>query len=61
MVKTLEKREKQREDLIAAAERRIMVEGLPGLKSRDLARDIGCSNGAVFNLVADMDELVLPA
>ena len=59
MVKTLEKREKQRDDLVAAAERRITAEGLTGLKSRDLARDIGCSNGAVFNLVEDMDDLVL--
>src|ERR1700744_327356 len=59
MTKTLEKREKQRDDLVAAAERRITAEGLTGLKSRDLARDIGCSNGAVFNLVEDMDELVL--
>src|ERR1700755_1332003 len=59
MVKTLEKREKQREDLIAAAEQSIAGKGLAGLKSRDLARDIGCSNGAVFNLVEDMDELVL--
>jgi AcrR family transcriptional regulator len=59
MTKTLEKREKQREALVAAAERRIIAAGLAGLKSRDLARDIGCANGAVFNLVADMDELVL--
>ena len=59
MTKTLEKRAKQRDDLVAAAERRITAEGLTGLKSRDLARDIGCSNGAVFNLVEDMDDLVL--
>ncbi len=59
MTKALERREKQRHDLIAAAERRIVAGGLAGLKSRDLARDIGCANGAVFNLVADMDELVL--
>ena len=59
MAKTLEKRQKQREALIAAAERSIAEKGLAGLKSRDLARDIGCSNGAVFNLVDDMDDLVL--
>lgn len=33
--------------------------GLAGLKTRDLAREIGCANGAVYNLVADVDELVL--
>jgi len=33
--------------------------GLSGLKTRDLAREIGCANGAVYNLVADMDELIL--
>jgi AcrR family transcriptional regulator len=59
MSKTLERREKLREDLIAAAERAIAAKGLAGLKSRDLAQEIGCSNGAVFNLVDSMDELVL--
>ena len=32
---------------------------MAGLKTRDLARQIGCANGAVYNLVADMDELIL--
>jgi AcrR family transcriptional regulator len=30
-----------------------------GLKTRELARDIGVANGAVYNLVEDMDELIL--
>ena len=59
MTKTLERRAKQLEDLIAAAERAIAAKGLAGLKSRELAAEIGVANGAVFNLVADMDELVL--
>jgi AcrR family transcriptional regulator len=59
MAKTLERREKLRTDLILAAERMIATRGLAGLKTRDLARDIGCANGAVYNLVADVDELVL--
>jgi AcrR family transcriptional regulator len=59
MTKALERREKQRSDLIQAAERMIAERGLAGLKTRDLAREIGCANGAVYNLVADMDELVL--
>lgn len=48
-----------RADLIQAAERTIAERGLAGLKTRDLAREIGCANGAVYNLVADVDELVL--
>lgn len=59
MSKTLEKREKQREALIEAAERRIAAGGIAGLKTRDLARDIGCANGAVYNLVEDVDDLIL--
>lgn len=37
----------------------IAERGLAGLKTRDLAREIGCANGAVYNLVADVDELIL--
>lgn len=59
MSKALERREKLRSDLIAAAERMIASRGLAGLKTRDLAREIGCANGAVYNLVTDVDELIL--
>src|SRR5260221_2435019 len=59
MSKALERRAKLREALILAAERSITAKGLAGLKTRELARQIGCANGAVYNLVADMDELVL--
>ncbi|MBR0708868.1 TetR/AcrR family transcriptional regulator [Bradyrhizobium liaoningense] len=59
MTKTLERREKLRVDLIRAAEQMIAERGLAGLKTRDLAREIGCANGAVYNLVTDVDELVL--
>ncbi|MCP3473013.1 TetR/AcrR family transcriptional regulator [Bradyrhizobium sp. CCGUVB1N3] len=59
MSKALERREKLREALILAAERMIAERGLAGLKTRDLAREIGCANGAVYNLVADVDELIL--
>jgi len=59
MSKALERREKLRFDLVLAAERMITDRGLSGLKTRDLAREIGCANGAVYNLVADMDELIL--
>jgi AcrR family transcriptional regulator len=59
MSKTLERRAKQRELLIEAAERAMATKGLAGLKTRDLAQEIGVANGAVYNLVADVDELVL--
>jgi AcrR family transcriptional regulator len=59
MSKTLERRAKQREALVEAAERAMAAKGLAGLKTRDLAQEIGVANGAVYNLVADVDELVL--
>src|SRR6266404_3834902 len=59
MSKALERREKLRESLIQAAERAVRAKGLAGLKTRELAREIGCANGAVYNLVDDMDELIL--
>src|SRR3954449_6755481 len=59
MSKALERREKQRDALILAAEKAIAVKGLAGLKTRDLARKIGVANGAVYNLVEDVDELIL--
>lgn len=59
MTKALERREKLRADLILAAEQMIASRGLAGLKTRDLAREIGCANGAVYNLVTDVDELIL--
>ena len=59
MSKALERRAKLREDLILAAERSISAGGLAALKTRELAREIGVANGAVYNLVDDVDELVL--
>jgi AcrR family transcriptional regulator len=59
MSKALERRAKFREELILAAERSMSAGGLAGLKTRELARDIGVANGAVYNLVEDMDELIL--
>jgi AcrR family transcriptional regulator len=59
MSKTLERRNKLRESLILAAARSIAGKGLSGLKTRELAREIGCANGAVYNLVEDVDELIL--
>src|SRR5262245_65052668 len=59
MSKTSERRKKQREELLIVAESMIAAKGLAGLKTRDLAQRIGVANGAVYNLVEDVDELVL--
>ena len=59
MSKALERRAKFREELVLAAERSIGNGGLAGLKTRELAQEIGVANGAVYNLVEDMDELTL--
>jgi AcrR family transcriptional regulator len=59
MSKTLERRAKQRELLIDAAERAIASKGLAGLRTRELAGEIGIANGAVYNLVEDIDALIL--
>ncbi len=59
MTKTAEKRQGQLEALIAAAEDRIARDGLASLKARDLAADIGVALGGLYNIVADMDALML--
>jgi AcrR family transcriptional regulator len=59
MSKALLRRAKNLESLIEAGERRIAAGGLASLKTRDLASDIGVANGAVYNLVDDVDELIL--
>ncbi|MBR0797020.1 TetR/AcrR family transcriptional regulator [Bradyrhizobium jicamae] len=59
MSKALERRAKLREALVEAAERAISAKGLGGLKTRDLAQEIGIANGGVYNLVEDVDELIL--
>jgi len=59
MSKALERRAKLRQALIESAEQAIAAKGLAGLKTRDLASQIGCANGAVYNLVEDIDELIL--
>ena len=48
-----------RNTLVACAEAAIASGGLSALKARDLARCVGCSLGAIYNLVEDLDELVL--
>ena len=59
MSKALERRAKLREALIEAAERAMTAKGLSGLRTRDLAEEIGIANGGVYNLVEDIDDLIL--
>ena len=48
-----------REQLIDAAERRIAEKGLAALKARDLAQQVGCAVGTIYNVFEHLDELVL--
>lgn len=45
--------------LIDAAEAEIAEKGLLGLKARDVTQRAGCALGAIYNAVADLDELVM--
>jgi AcrR family transcriptional regulator len=57
--KAVARRRKLRDALIAAAERAIESEGLPGMKARELAFKVGCAVGAIYNVFADLDDLIL--
>ena len=54
-----DRRTAQRARLIACAEAAIAAEGLAALRARSLADCVGCSVGAIYNLVTDIDELIL--
>lgn len=56
---TVERRQTLKDTLIALAERSIESHGIAGVKARDLAAAAGCSVGAIYNVVADLDDLVL--
>jgi AcrR family transcriptional regulator len=48
-----------RERLVDAAEASIAAGGLSELRARDLAQQAGCAVGAIYKVVADIDELIL--
>jgi AcrR family transcriptional regulator len=48
-----------RDALVAAAERAVERDGLRGLRARALAEEVGCAVGAIYNMVKDLDDLVL--
>ena len=58
---TAERHGQLRDALAEAAWRTIAVRGLSGLKARSLAEAAGCAVGAIYNVVSDLDELVLYA
>ncbi len=56
-----EKRAALRERLLESALNRIQENGIASLRARDLATDAGCALGAIYNIFADLDELVFYA
>lgn len=56
---TVTRHARLKDALIAAATRTIEARGLAALKARSLADEVGCAVGAIYNVVADLDELVL--
>jgi len=56
--KATARRRQLKQALIAAAERTIEADGLRGLRARELAADVGCAVGAIYNVMTDLDDLI---
>src|SRR5215470_7398397 len=56
---TDQRRARLRDALVAAAEQTITQQGLGSLRARALAEEVGCAVGAIYNVVEDLDDLVL--
>jgi AcrR family transcriptional regulator len=56
--KAVARRRQLRDALITAAERAIEQDGLRGMKARDLAHEVGCAVGAIYNVFDDLDDLI---
>lgn len=59
MSKSADRRQELGEALIRAAEKTIRQKGLHALKARELAKDVGCALGAIYNVFPDLDALIL--
>lgn len=59
MNKTEVRRAELRETLVNLAEAQIVRGGMGSIKARDLAREAGCALGAIYNVFADLTELVM--
>ena len=57
--KVQERQEKLRERLIVAGEAQVIAGGLSSMKARDLARQAGCSLGAIYNVFDDLAALAM--
>lgn len=57
--KVQERQKKLRERLIAAGEAQVIAGGLSSMKARDLARQAGCSLGAIYNVFDDLAALAM--
>jgi len=57
--KTAAKREELRSRIIALAEEMIAARGLAALRARELAEAAGCALGSLYNVFADLDDLIL--
>src|SRR5690242_17828165 len=56
---TDQRRAHLRDVLVGAAERTITQHGPGSLRARALAEEAGCAVGAIYNVVEDLDDLVL--
>src|SRR5437867_10299506 len=56
---TDQRRARLRDALVTAAEQAIAQQGLGSLRARALAEEVGCAVGAIYNVVEDLDDLVL--
>lgn len=54
-------RDEMREKLILATIDRLDASGIGGVHARDLASEIGCAVGTIYNLVGGLDNLILLA
>lgn len=59
MSKSEARRSDLRSQLVKLAEARIAQSGMASLRARDLAQEAGCAVGAIYNVFADMNALVL--
>jgi len=53
------KRQELQEALVVAATRTIAERGYQALRARELAAEVGCAVGAIYNVFPDMDALIL--
>ena len=53
------RREALRLSLIEAAEARITQDGAAAIKARELAKEVGCATGAIYNVFEDLNALIM--